>query len=171
MSKDKTLWKEMQNQIKENSTTVKKGTIQDAILVTSDSVHRKKGEPNIFDSHILTVGSWDDHLDPEKKTDDELKSALIEERKHSLTRRSKDTTWAKNNSKSYSIYMRPIVFIWRNLRITRERSEGREAIFLYGQNFPSMSLLMQQLLRKVEPRQCPYALNPSFSTYCHGQEG
>ena len=55
-----------------------------------------------MDPQIPPVNTEKDDPDSEKKTKDAVKSASqIDERKHSMTRRSKDGTWTKKNSKSY----------------------------------------------------------------------
>lgn len=99
--KDKALWKKIWKQFKEKDTTVKNGTIQDATFVTSDHGHRRKDKPEMVDPQMPHISSEKEYPDPEKKTRDEMKSALIDERKHSLTRRSKDGSWTEKNSKSY----------------------------------------------------------------------
>jgi IS5 family transposase len=57
----------------------------------------------MVDPQMPPVSSGKDYPGPEKKTE-EVKSALIDERKHSLTRRSKDGGWTEKNSRSYFGY-------------------------------------------------------------------
>ena len=102
--KDKTLWKDIWRQFKEKGITVRNGTIQDATFITSDPGHGSKDKPDMVDPQMPPVGSGNDYPDPEKKTKDEMKSASIDERKSSKTRRSKDGSWTKKNSKSYFGY-------------------------------------------------------------------
>ena len=91
----------MWRQFKERGITVRNGTIQDATFIESDPGHKRKEKPDMVYPQIPTVSSANDYPDPEKKTKDEMKSASIDKRKHSLTRRSKDGTWTKKNSRSY----------------------------------------------------------------------
>ena len=100
--KDKTLWKEVWRQFKERGITVRNGTIQDATFIESDPGHKRKEKPDMVYPQIPTVSSGNDYSDPEKKTKDEMKSASIDERRHSLTRRSKDGSWMKKNSKVHT---------------------------------------------------------------------
>ena len=58
----------------------------------------------MVDPQMPPVSSGKDYPGPEKKTKDEVKSALIDERRHSLTRRSKGGSWTKKNSRSYFGY-------------------------------------------------------------------
>ena len=102
--KDKALWKDIWRQFKEKGITVRNGTIQDATFITSDPGHRRKDKPDMVDPQMPTVSSWNDYPNPEKKTKDVLKSASIDERRHSLTRRSKDGSWTKKNNRSYFGY-------------------------------------------------------------------
>ena len=100
--KDKALWKEIWNQFKEKGITVKNGSIQDATFIESDPGHGRKEKTDVMDPQIPPVNTEKDDPDSEKKTKDAVKSASqIDERKHSMTRRSKDGTWTKKNSKSY----------------------------------------------------------------------
>ncbi len=98
--KDKALWKEIWNQFKEKGITVRNGTIQDATFITSDPGHKRKEKQDMVDPQMPTVSSGNYHT-PEKKTKDEMKSASIEERKSSKTRRSKDGSWTNKNNRSY----------------------------------------------------------------------
>ena len=100
--KDKTLWKEVWRQFKERGITVRNGTIQDATFIESDPGHKRKEKPDMVYPQIPTVSSGNDYPDREKKTKDEMKSASIDERRHSLTRRSKDGSWMKKNSKVHT---------------------------------------------------------------------
>ena len=102
--KDKALWKEVWRQFKERGITVRNGTIHDATFIESDPGHKRKEKPDMVDPQMPPVSSGKDYHDPEKKTKDEVKSALIDERRHSLTRRSKDGTWTKKNNRSYFGY-------------------------------------------------------------------
>ncbi|MDA8054031.1 MAG: hypothetical protein M0Z77_00080 [Thermoplasmatales archaeon] len=70
----------------------------------SDPSHKKKDKADMVDPQMPHVSSENDYPDPEKKTKDEVKSASIDERKHSLARRSKDGTWTKKNFRSYFGY-------------------------------------------------------------------
>ena len=100
--KDKALWKEIWNRFSNKGITVKNGSIQDATFIESDPGHRRKDKPDLMDPQIPPVNTEKDDPDSEKKTKDAVKSASkIDERKHSMTRRSKDGTWTKKNSKSY----------------------------------------------------------------------
>ena len=104
MNKDKTLWREMWIQIKERGITVRNGTIHDATFIESDPGHKRKEKPDMVDPQMPTVSSGNGYPAPEKKTKDEMKSASIDERRHSLTRRSKDGSWTKKNNRSYFGY-------------------------------------------------------------------
>ena len=100
--KDKALWKEIWKQFSSKGITVKNGTIQDAAFIESYPGHRRKEKTDLMDPQIPPVNTEKDDPDSEKKTKDAVKSASkIDERKHSMTRRSRDGTWTKKNSKSH----------------------------------------------------------------------
>ena len=90
--KDKAIWKEVWRQFKERGVTVRNGTTHDATFIESDPGHKRKEKPDKVDPQMPPVSSGNDYPGPEKKTKDEVKSALIDERKHSLARRFND--WA-----------------------------------------------------------------------------
>jgi IS5 family transposase len=102
--KEKALWKEIWRQFREKGITVRNGTIQDATFITSDPGHKRKEKPYMVDPQMPPISSGKDYPGPEKKTKNEVKSALIDKRKHSLSRRSKDGSWTEKNSRSYFGY-------------------------------------------------------------------
>ena len=90
--KGKALWKDIWRQFKEKGITVRNGTIQDATFIESNPGHKGKEKQDMVYPKMPPVSSENDYPGPEKKTKDEVKSALIDERKHSLTSRSEDGT-------------------------------------------------------------------------------
>ena len=104
--KHKTLWKEVWNQFKEKGITIRNGTIQDATFITSDPGHRSKDKPDKVDPQMPPVGveKKDSSTEQELKVDIKLAKRRAKERKISKTRRSKDGSWTKKNSRSYFGY-------------------------------------------------------------------
>ena len=99
--KDKTLWKDIWRQFKEKGITVRNGTIQDATFITSDPGHGSKDKPDVIDPQSippLREGGTDDPADKDKQA---RKAVRMEERRNAKTRRSKDGSWTKKNSRSY----------------------------------------------------------------------
>jgi IS5 family transposase len=101
--KDKALWKEVWNQFKEKGITVKNGSIQDATFIESDPGHRRRDKQDIVDPQMPPVETENGDASTQPPPRVERKSAeqWAEERRDSLTRRSKDGSWTKKNSKSY----------------------------------------------------------------------
>ncbi len=105
--KDKALWKEIWRQFSSKGITVKKGTIQDATFITSDPGHRRNHRPDIIDPELPPVNNVKGSSPTGNESRGEMKlSTQIcregeEERRDAKTRRSRDGTWTKKNSKSY----------------------------------------------------------------------
>ena len=100
--KDKALWKEVWRQFKEKGITIRNGTIQDATFIESDPGHKRRDKPDIVDPQMPPVeAEKDDSTEQEAKDKMKLAEHRYEERKNSKTRRSKDGSWTKKNSRSY----------------------------------------------------------------------
>ena len=101
--KDKALWKEIWRQLSNRGITVREGVIQDATFITSDPGHKRRDKPDIVDPQMPPVEMENKDSSTEQVHKDEMKLAeqRAEERRNSKTRRSKDGSWTKKNSKSY----------------------------------------------------------------------
>ena len=101
--KDKALWKEVWKQFSGKGITVKNGTIQDATFITSDPGHRRKEKTDMIDPEPPPVNEKNDSATMKEPEGERKLSAQIEreERRNAKTRRSRDGTWTKKNSKSY----------------------------------------------------------------------
>lgn len=88
---------------REKGITVRNGTIQDAAFIESDPGHKRRDKPDIVDPQMPPVGAdnRDASTQPPPRVERKSAEQRAEERRSSKTRRSKDGTWTKKNSKSY----------------------------------------------------------------------
>jgi IS5 family transposase len=101
--KDKALWKEIWKQFKERGITVRNGTIQDAAFIESDPGHKKRDRTDIVDPQMPPVETEnkDDSTERAPRAEKKIAERRAEERRNSRTRRSKDGSWTKKNSRYY----------------------------------------------------------------------